>query len=93
MRTNLQTVSGHFGSLQAIVNAMEINILTTNETNLKGRSKLNQEDYKSFTRNRNSNVMGGVSTTIKDDGSNTALKISDGNNVKYMGSFNLLSMC
>ena len=51
MHINLQSVNGCLGYLQAIVNTMNVDIVTANETNLKGSNKLNLEGYSSFARN------------------------------------------
>ena len=86
------SVNGRLGSLQAIVNTMNVDIVTANETNLKGSNKLNLEGYSSFARNQTSNVMGGIATCVKNEYKNSTLKLSSGNTVEYIvtrhGQFN-----
>ena len=50
--TNLQSVNGRLGSLEATVKALDIDIGILNETNLKGKKKLEVDGYMCFNGNR-----------------------------------------
>ena len=78
MHTNVQSVNGRTSSLSAIANSLDIDVITVNETNLKGNNKLNLEGYKSYNRNRVNGNMGGVSTCVKNEFSMNTLKVSEG---------------
>ena len=50
----------------ATANNLNVDIVTLNETNLKGKNKLKLEGYLCFTRNREKAHMGGVATCVNE---------------------------
>ena len=62
--TNIQSVKGRLSSLQSIVDSLDVDLVTINETNLKKNDKLKLEGFTCFTRNRQNAAMGGVSTAV-----------------------------
>ena len=53
-------------------------ICILNETGLRGKNKVNIPGYLSFTRNRLSKAMGGISTSVKDTYKNDTVKLCEG---------------
>ena len=90
--TNIQSSKSKMLSLQSIVDSLDVDLCTINETNLKKNDKFSLEGFKSFTRNRQNAHMGGIATCIKNKYSNDTLKVSQGEKEEYIvtrhGQFN-----
>ena len=61
-----------------IAKALAPNVICLNEHGLKGTKKPQLKGYKSFSRNRTSLSMGGVSTSVRNDEYKDAVKIKEG---------------
>ena len=92
MHTNIQSINGRKNSLLAIANSLNIDAVTINETNLKGKNKLNLEGFVSFSRNRQSGSMGGVATSMRNKYVVDTLKVAEGKKGEFIvtrhGQFN-----
>ena len=82
--TNIQSVRGKITSLQSIVDALDLDLVTINETNLKKNDKLKVEGYTCFSRNRTNAAMGGVSTAVNIKHSSNTLKVGEGETEEYI---------
>ena len=82
--TNLQSAKNKVESLSSIVNTLNIDIVTTNETHLRGKDKFKLEGYLSFTRNRQNAIMGGIATSVKNEHSANTLKVAEGKDEEYI---------
>ena len=76
--TNIQSVNGRLSSLLSIANTLNVDLVTVNETNLRGRNKFHLEGFKSFFRNRKEGNMGGVSTSVRKKDSLSSIKVCEG---------------
>ena len=84
MHTNIQSINGRKNSLVAIANSLNVDIVTINETNLKGSNNLKLEGFHSFNRNRKSGNMGGVATSIRDKYVAETLKVTEGKKSEFI---------
>ena len=84
LHTNCQAVKNKISSLQAIVNSLNVDLVTVNETHLKGNDKLKLEGYTSFTRNRQNAEKGGIATSIVDKHAVNVLKVTEGKDDEYI---------
>ena len=84
LHSNIQSVNGRLSSLSSIVKTLDIDLVTLNETNLKGKNKLHLEGFRVFCRNRKGGNMGGVSTSIKEKYAPSTLKVSEGASEEYI---------
>ena len=76
---NIRGFNSKQKSLDTIMNQLRPNVITLNETGLKNRQKINLSNYKSFNRNRcDGQIMGGVSTSIRNDEKQYAVRTRDG---------------
>ena len=50
LHTNVQAVKNRKSSLKAIVNNLQVDLVTINETHLKGTDKLKPEGYKTYSK-------------------------------------------
>ena len=82
--SNVQSINGRLGSLQAIVNALDVDLVTLNETNLNGNKKFTLEGFKTFFRNRKEGNMGGIATAIREKYAIDTLKVSEGVSEEYL---------
>ena len=78
LHSNVRSVHSKLSSLNAISSALNPSVITLNETNLKGKKKLNLNGYKSFNRNRETGNIGGVSTSVANNLVDEVLKVSEG---------------
>ena len=92
MHTNIQSSKCRINSLAAIVKTLDVNLVTVNETHLKANNKLSIEGFRTFTRNRKDQAMGGIATCVNNKNATTALKVSEGRDDEYIitrhGEFN-----
>ena len=84
MHTNAQAIENKVNSLKSIVNALQVNLVTINETHLRANDKLKVEGFKTFGRNRTDAAMGGVATLVRDDNASNVLKVSEGKDEEYV---------
>ena len=84
MHSNVQSINGRLESLQAIVDSLKVDIVTVNETNLKGNKKFTLEGFKTFNRNRKEGNMGGIATAIREKHSTDTLKVTEGKTEEYI---------
>ena len=56
------------------------NLISLNETNLKGNAKPDTQAYLAFNKNRKDKHGGGVCMLVRDNDKEFALKLSDVNN-------------
>ena len=82
--SNVQSINGRLGSLKAIVNTLNVDLVTLNETNLRGNNKFTLEGFKTFFRNRKEGNMGGIATAVKEKYSMNTLKVSEGTTEEYL---------
>ena len=66
-------------SLKAICNSMNVDLLTINETQLRGNKKVVIPGFKSYCRNRVNTDGGGIATCVKDVLVKETLQIFEGN--------------
>ena len=78
LHTNIRGFSSKTESLNAIVQLKNPDILTINETKLKGNKKPEVGGYKSFTRNRKSCDGGGIATLVSNSIALHTLKSHEG---------------
>ena len=84
MHTNIQSINGRKNSLLASANSLDIDVISINETNMKGNTNLSLEGYLSFSRNRQQGNMGGIATCIKDIHANNTLKTAEGKKCEFI---------
>ena len=84
LHTNIQSAKYKVDSLSSIVKTLNVDLVTVNESHLRGRDKFELEGFKSFTRNRQNAAMGGIATCINNINSVNTLKISEGKEEEYI---------
>ena len=52
LHTNIQSINGRLSSLSSIASSLNVDLITVNETNLKGTNKFQLDGFKTFVRNR-----------------------------------------
>ena len=65
-------------SLKGIINNIKANVVTLNETNLKGNRKLKIDGFTSYTSHRQKAHMGGIATSIDNKDAPNSLKVNEG---------------
>ena len=75
---NLRGFDSKSSSLKSILETVQPNVVTLNETYYKNNKKLSIEGYVTFNRNRQNVNGGGVATSVRQDDSNNTLKVKDG---------------
>ena len=58
MHTNIQSVNGRLGPLEAAVKALDVDMGTINETNLKGNKKFEVDGYMTNNQNKTRGTKG-----------------------------------
>ena len=72
-------------SLKIILNKINPSAVILNEVGLRGNKKCSIQGYRSYTRNRKNQNMGGIATAIRNDESKFCLKVDEGkNNDEYL---------
>ena len=66
LHTNMRGFNSKADSLKAICNAKNIDVVTINETQLRGKKRPVIPGYKSFCRNRVKSDGGGIATCVKN---------------------------
>ena len=64
--------------MKGILSNIKANVVTLNETNLKGNRKLKIDGFTSYTRNRQKAHMGGIATSIDNKDAPNCLKVNEG---------------
>ena len=78
LHSNIQGYPSKALSLEAIVNAKNVDIVTINETQAVGNKYVSMPGFKSFGRNRKSTIGGGIVTFVKNSLTNDTLKVFEG---------------
>ena len=82
---NIRGFDSKSSSLKSILETVQPNVVTLNETYYKNNKKLNIEGYVTFNRNRKNINGGGVATSVSQEHSKHTLKVKDGpNNDEYV---------
>ena len=76
--SNIRGVRSKMASLKSNINVIKPDVVCLNEHGITGRNKLVIDNFLSFTRNRQDKKMGGVSTSVHEEGSNSVLKVAEG---------------
>ena len=76
-------MNGRLSSLSSIVNSLNIDLVTLNETN-KEEEQIPSGWLQEFFRNRKEGNMGGVSTSIRNKYAPSALKVTEGTSEEYI---------
>ena len=84
LHTYIQSINGRKNSLLTIANSLNIDLVTINETNLKGKNNLKLEGFNCYTKNRKSGNMGGVATCVKNKHEANTLKVSEGKTCEFI---------
>ena len=87
--TNIQSARNRMDSLKSIVDTRDVDLVIVNETHNKKNDKFSIEGYKSFSRNRINNAMGGIASSVKNKHATYTLKISEGKNEEYLITVNI----
>ena len=78
LHTNIRGLNSKKPSLNNIINQLKPDILTINETALKGNNKPNVDGYFSFFKNRMTKSMGGVATAVENYLKPNAVQVKEG---------------
>ena len=62
LHSNIRGLKSKMASLKSHINNIKPNIVTLNEHGMTGKSKINIDNYLTFSKNRKDKIMGGVST-------------------------------
>ena len=77
---NIRGFDSKSSSLKSILETVQPNVVTLNETHYMNNKKLNIEGYVTFNRNRKNVNGGGIATCIKIKDAVDALKVFEGSN-------------
>ena len=79
MHSNCRGMKSKLQSLNHVVNdLLTPDIVSLNEHGVRGKNKVNIDNYHSFSKNRDSKRMGGVSLSIPKDKLTSYMKIKEG---------------
>ena len=67
LHTNIRGFSSKCISLETIAKTKDVDIITINETHLKGKKKVELPGFESFCRNRTHASYGGIATCVKNN--------------------------
>ena len=84
LHTNIQASKYRKNSLEAIVKALDIDLVTVNETNLRKDDKFSLDGYKTFSKNRQNAPMGGIATSIVNKFATDVLKTAEGKSEEFL---------
>ena len=79
MHTNIRGFNSKADSLKSICKAKDVDVVTINETQLRGKKKIFIPGFKSYCKNRQNHDGGGIATCVKDIHSKDTLRIFEGN--------------
>ena len=71
-------------SLKSIVDSLNVDLVTANETHLIKNNKFKLEGFNCFPRNRQNAAKGGIATCIREKHAKHALKVAEGKSVEYL---------
>ena len=77
LHCNIRGYTSKQESLAEILKTTSSDICNLNETNLRGKRKINIQNYVSFNKNREEKLMGGVSTSFQNHLKQHAVKVAD----------------
>ena len=77
-QSNIRGYNSKKISLKNILCSINPNVITLNEVGFRGKKKCSIEGYNTYTRNRQTQSMGGISTSIRKDESQFCLKVEEG---------------
>ena len=75
---NIRGFKSKSNSLNSILDVVKPNLVTLNEHGLKNNQKLVIDNFKSFTKNRKNQNMGGVSISVSEEEAKYCTKSSEG---------------
>ena len=79
LHTNIRGFNSKADSLKAICKAKNVDVVTINETQLRGKKKIIIPGFEAFCKNRQKYDGGGIATCVKDVHAKDTLQIFEGN--------------